>query len=108
MLALVRQIMEETDESRRREHFDDLRVQIENYQDGTYGTGLEVPEWLRMLDQEVRNFEFPEMVMHDPYGKELITPVIVNLREMRRQLKVWDDPVQPNKRKVSKRPRDKS
>ena len=108
MLALVRQIMEETDELRRREYFDDLRVQIENYQDGTYGTGLEVPEWLRMLDQEVRNFEFPEMVMHDPYGKELITPVTVNLREMRRQLKVWDDPVQPNKRNASKRPRDKS
>ncbi len=108
MVALVRQTMEETDETKRREFFDDLRVQIENYQDGTYGTGLEVPEWLRMLEQEVRNYEFPEHVLHDPYGKELITPVTVNLREMRRQLRMWDDPVQPSKRNTGKRPHDKS
>ncbi len=108
MTALVRQTMEERDPVHRRELFDDLRVQIENYQDGTYGTGLEIPEWLRLLDQEVRNFEFPEQAMHDPYGKELITPVIVNLREMRRQLRIWDDPVIPSKRNSGKRPRDKS
>ncbi|MCA8982130.1 MAG: hypothetical protein KDA76_00090 [Planctomycetaceae bacterium] len=108
MVALVRQTMAERDPERRRELFDDLRVQIENYQDGTYGTGLEVPEWLRLLDQEVRNFEFPELALHDPYGKELITPVTVNLREMRRQLRIWDDPVQPSKRNAGKRPRDKS
>lgn len=108
MTALVRQTMEERDPVHRRELFDDLRVQIENYQDGTYGTGLEIPEWLRLLDQEVRNFEFPEQAMHDPYGKELITPVTVNLREMRRQLRIWDDPVIPSKRNSGKRPRDKS
>ncbi|WP_013629729.1 hypothetical protein [Rubinisphaera brasiliensis] len=109
MVALVKQIMTESEETEeRRQMFDDLRVQIENYQDGTHGTGLEVPEWLQMLEQEVRQFEFPEQTMHDPYGKELITPVTVNLREMRRQLRVWDDPVLPTKRSANKRPRDKS
>jgi len=109
MVALVKQIMTESDDTEARRHmFDDLRVQIENYQDGTHGTGLEVPEWLQMLEQEVRQFEFPEQTMHDPYGKELITPVTVNLREMRRQLRIWDDPVVPSKRNANKRPRDKS
>ncbi|HBN76199.1 MAG TPA: hypothetical protein DD473_10350, partial [Planctomycetaceae bacterium] len=108
MLALVREIMEEKDETVRREYFDDLRVQIEQYQDGTSGTGLEVPEWLRVLDQELRNFEAPEHLSNDPYGEQIIIPVTINLREMRRQLKTWNDDFMPNPRKQSKRPRDKS
>ncbi len=104
MLALVRQIMEESDEVRRRELFDDLRVQIEIYQDGTFGTGLEVPEWLRMLDQEIRSFEMPDQLGNDPYGEQIIIPVTVNLREMKKQLRNWDDDFMPNARKQSRRP----
>ncbi len=108
MVALVKQTMQEEDALKKRELFDDLRVEIENYQDGTYGTGLEVPEWLRLLDQEVRNQESPDLSSGDPYSKQIIIPVAINLREMRRQLKTWDNAVIPNKRIQSKRPRDKS
>ncbi len=108
MVALVKQIMQEEDSLKKRELFDDLRVEIENYQDGTYGTGLEVPEWLRSLDQEVRNMESPDLSPGDPYSKQIIIPVTINLREMRRQLKTWDNAVIPTKRIPPKRPRDKS
>ncbi len=108
MVALVKQTMQEEDALKKRELFDDLRVEIENYQDGTYGTGLEVPEWLRLLDQEVRNQESPDLSSGDPYSKQIIIPVAINLREMRRQLKTWDNAVIPSKRIQSKRPRDKS
>ncbi|MCA8987050.1 MAG: hypothetical protein KDA78_05385, partial [Planctomycetaceae bacterium] len=108
MLALVRQVMEADDEQVRKNHFDDLRVLIEQYQAGTSGTGLEVPEWLRVLDQELRNYEAPEQITNDPYGEQLIIPVTINLREMRRQLRTWDEDLTPNARKQSKRPHDKS
>ena len=108
MIALVKQTMQEENIKQKRELFDDLRVEIENYQDGTYGTGLEVPEWLRLLDQEVRNLEAPDLQSGDPYSKQVIIPVAINLREMRRQLKTWDNAVLPSKRIQSKRPRDKS
>ncbi|MBL4885873.1 MAG: hypothetical protein JKY95_15250, partial [Planctomycetaceae bacterium] len=102
MVAIIKQTMQENDSEKKREFFDDLRVEIENYQDGTHGTGLEVPEWLRILDQEVRNHEAPDLHMNDPYGKQVITPVTINLREMRRQLKTWEKAILPSKRSDSK------
>lgn len=83
--------------------FETLREEIDDYLENTLGSGIDVPQWLQDLEKEVSK--------HDPssYGvrhrSELefnAAPVPLTLREMHRQLKIWQQPLttpRPRKKK---------
>jgi hypothetical protein len=81
--------------------FDLLQSEIENYLKTTSGSGLEVPAWLRQLEEELNTLQRSQDRGHaDGMEVELrLSPQGLTLRELRTQLRIWKQPLTPRKRK---------
>ena len=95
MLALVPRAMQDSRHQRPpSKSFEILREEIDRYLDCTFGSGIDIPEWMQQLQKQVEQIESD---LDDP--TDLLEPqinrpaVTIGLREMRRQLKTWAEPL---------------
>lgn len=92
MLALIRPAMEDAREGRQPSSaFTRLETEVELYLLDTSGSGLEVPAWLRSLEEEVDRVDQTD---DDEPRSETepdlqLPPAPLTLREMRQQLRTW-------------------
>ena len=100
MLALVPRAMQDARGRKQpSESFTALRAEIEEYLESTSGSAIDAPAWLRSLEQEIHRAEADSGELSDQAEPDIkLPPVTLSLREMRRQLKVWDQ------RKKKKKP----
>ncbi len=78
-----------------------LQELAEDYLKTTSGSGLDVPPWLRALEEELNRLQQEEDRWQSPeFESELrLPPCNINLRDMRQQLRQWKDPLSTRKRK---------
>ena len=78
-----------------------LQELSEEYLRTTSGSGLEVPPWLRALEEELNRLQHEEDRWQSAdFESELrLPPCPINLREMRQQLRQWKEPLSKRKRK---------
>lgn len=94
MLSLMPRAIEESrsnDEDP--EAFQELRREIESYLETMAGSAAEVPKWIRMMEEHAGRSEglWEELPMPEKNG---VVPVRhISLREMRRQLAIWNEPL---------------
>ena len=95
MLALVPRAMQDSKQQlSESEPFEFLRQEIEEYLDCTFGSGIDIPEWMRQLQKQVEQIDSESDDPTDLLEPQINRPaVIIGLREMRRQLKIWADPL---------------
>jgi hypothetical protein len=74
-----------------------LRKEIDSYLEDSWGSGVDVPGWLRTLEQEV------DEVMHPADGGRPgaeaaleFPPVALGIRDFRQQLRRWKEPLAPS------------
>ena len=85
--------------------FEDLEAEIDEYLDSTSGSGIDIPPWLRNLETELERVEVPKHVpQYNSEPKLTLPPVYLNLQELRRQLKVWNQPLGKPQPPGGKRP----
>jgi hypothetical protein len=90
-----------------------LRKEVDSYLEDSWGSGVDVPGWLRTLEQEV------DEVMHPADGGRPgaeaaleFPPVALGIRDFRQQLRRWKEPLapspargeEPRPRRTSRRP----
>jgi hypothetical protein len=78
-----------------------LQELAEDYLKTTSGSGLDVPPWLRALEEELNRLQNEDDRWQAPdFETELrLPPCSLNLREMRQQLRQWREPLTPRKKK---------
>lgn len=78
-----------------------LQELSEDYLKTTSGSGLDVPPWLRALEEELNRIQHEDDRWQSPdFESELrLPPCSINLRDMRQQLRQWKDPLSIRKRK---------
>ena len=67
--------------------FELLRSEIQDYLSGIFGSGIDVPGWLRSLEDEVNRVDSLPLDAILDEGGESLPPTTLDLRQMRRQLK---------------------
>jgi hypothetical protein len=74
---------------------------VEEYLKTTSGSGLEVPPWLRSLEDELNRVQQEDdRWQASDFEPELrLPPCPLSLREMKQQLRQWRDPLSSRKRK---------
>ena len=88
------------------ESFDMLRGEINEYLESTFGSGIDVPGWLRTLESELDRVDAP---VHGPYVPEepdlsISVPMSrMNLRQMRQQLRLMAEKPRGRSRSGSRR-----
>lgn len=71
-----------------------LEQELRGYTATPVGVGLDVPHWLRRLDQEVQRYRVEHTAIVDLTEKHFRIPrVVVTFEELRRQLADWDRPL---------------
>ncbi len=101
MLAMVPQAMREakTDQDLN-SAFLALRSEVDSYLKGTAGSAIEVPAWLEELEKEVDKHELTNVEIAPPSELSIkAPPVPISLAEIRRQLRVWNQPLGDEKRR---------
>lgn len=78
-----------------------LQKLVDDYLKSTSGSGLEVPPWLRQLEDELNRVQDAD---HSIGSLDLdadlsLPPSLLNLRETKQQLRQWRDPLTGRKRK---------
>lgn len=88
--ALVRPAIEEVRAGKAPEAFAQLEEETSQMADEPSGVGLEVPEWLEALEDEVDEVQSPAAEMDDPLGPDLAPPQVrLTQDEIQRQLERW-------------------
>lgn len=81
--------------------FSILQEEIERYLATTIGSGIDVPDWMRSLEDEIDRLD--EKVASDQYDIETeikLSPVSMSLADIKKQLKQWNQPlIQQRKKK---------
>ncbi|MCH9652880.1 MAG: hypothetical protein K0U86_05495 [Planctomycetes bacterium] len=80
--------------------FSILQEEIERYLDSTIGSGIDVPDWMRSLEDEIDRLD--EKVTSDHYDIETeikLSPVPMSLSDIKKQLKLWNQPLARNRKK---------
>lgn len=92
MMALVPLAMAEAREpSQGSESFHALRAEIDKYLQSTFGSGIDIPPWLRQLDDKVEQVDANLEDSSERFELDLKLPTVtISLREMNRQLSNWD------------------
>lgn len=106
MLALVPRAIEEVSAGETQSNsFDDLRVEIENYLETSAGSAVDIPLWLKTLEKELDQLESREhgAVWNSPQPVFDLTETTINLREMKRQLKLLSTPTRRKKKPPAKK-----
>jgi len=80
--------------------FSILQEEIERYLDSTIGSGIDVPDWMRSLEDEIDRLD--EKVTSDQYDIETeikLSPVPMSLTDIKKQLKLWNQPLTRHRKK---------
>lgn len=105
MVAILKLYLSEHDSEIKRERFEDLLDLIDEYLESSAGTGIDVPEWLQLLDDTVsRHHKTGHVMMHSDEFLKALPTMPITLREFRSQLKKWNEPLE-GKKSTSKKPR---
>ncbi|QDT99126.1 hypothetical protein [Gimesia aquarii] len=83
--------------------FSILREEIERYLASTIGSGIDVPDWMRNLEDEIDRLD--EKVTSEQYDIETeikLSPVPMSLDDIKKQLKLWNQPLARNRKKKKK------
>jgi hypothetical protein len=78
-----------------------LEDAVEDYLRSTSGSGLDVPPWLRTLEEELNRVQRLEdrSSIPDAEGELQLPECTLNLRDMRQQLRQWREPLSGRKKK---------
>jgi hypothetical protein len=81
--------------------FQALEDAVEEYLRSTSGSGLEVPPWLRTLEEELNRVQRLEdrSSIPDAEGELQLPECPLNLRDMRQQLRQWREPLLGRKKR---------
>jgi hypothetical protein len=103
IMALVPQAMHEARQNRPPQAFKLLRKEIDQYMRTTSGSGLDVPPWLRDLENEVESAQWTETSeLHASEFMVFVPEVPVPLDRLWDQFEVWETPVKkPGRKKKS-------
>ncbi len=80
--------------------FSILREEIERYLATTIGSGIDVPDWMRNLEDEIDRLD--EKVTSEQYDLETeikLSPVPMSLEDIKKQLKIWNQPLARHRKK---------
>ena len=92
MVALVPHAVEDAGKHRESDSFERLQSEINAYLESTSGSNVDIPPWLWHLEREVDRVVAPDDEPVEPGPVPLELPqTLINLTEMRRQLKAWDE-----------------
>jgi len=102
MLARIRPACEDAEAgSKPSLAFDALEIAVENYLKTTSGSGIEIPAWLRTLEEELnRVLELGETTPPDSEPQLHLPIPPLSLKEVRHQLKQWKQPLTERKGKA--------
>lgn len=102
LLALVPEAMNDARDRRQpSENFNKLLKLVQDYLDTTTGSGLEIPPWLRELEDEIAAFDHHGDPPEDKNDFRLTVPLVpIPLEELDRQFEIWETPLKkPRKKK---------
>jgi predicted urease superfamily metal-dependent hydrolase len=102
MLACIRSACEDAESGRRESPaFETLLESVEEYLKTTSGSGIDVPAWLRTLEEELnRIHESGEVSLPDAEPQLNLPIPALSLKELRQQLKQWKQPLSERKGKA--------
>jgi hypothetical protein len=105
MLALVAPAMHDARAGRlSSSSFVMLREEIDAYMQSSVGSGLDIPDWLRSLEQTVgKEDRHAGTATYQSEAEFRLPRVLLNRKEIREQLKSWDDPVGKKKPPASRK-----
>jgi hypothetical protein len=109
MLALVPQATEDAhNPDVHSDAFDDLRAEVEEYLKTSSGSAIDIPEWLKSFEKEldVLNPRDTASVWNSPQPVFDLPQSTINLREMKKQLRLISEPARRRSKKnvPSKKP----
>ena len=102
MLARIRPACEDAEKGREESpSFQALQVSVEEYLKTTSGSGIDIPAWLRTLEEELnRVHESGETAPPDAEPQLHLPIPALSLKELRQQLKQWKQPPSDRKGKA--------
>ena len=104
MLAHLPQVVADAQAQRAESpSFDGLRREIDAYLADSTGSGIELPAWMQNLEKEVLHLNLPSSANSPAEAEFNVTPRIVTLDEMTKQLDSWLQ-LTPRKRASKKKP----
>jgi hypothetical protein len=75
--------------------FELLREEVDSYLEDSWGSGIDVPDWLRSLEREVFNAAHPDEGGRPGMEADLeVLPVLISRDEFFRQCRNWRDPLE--------------
>ena len=78
----------------RKRAFSELQKELKPFVATPTGVGLDLPEWLRRMESEVRRVEASRSSLSTLADRFLGVPQVdVPLREVREQIDQWDEPI---------------
>ncbi len=103
LLALVPEAMKDARERRQPSaSFNKLLKLVQNYLDTSTGSGLEIPPWLRDLEDEIAAFDHHGDPPEDNNDFRLTVPLVpIPLEELDRQFEIWETPIKKPRKKKS-------
>lgn len=101
IVALVPAAMEDAKHGRPESAaFAALRATLEDYLEATASSSGELPRWVREIEQEIDTVENRHQeITLKPESADLLPQRRISLREVRRQLNLWDEPLARNRKK---------
>ncbi len=102
MLARIRPACEDAEKGREESpSFQALQISVEEYLKTTSGSGIDIPAWLRTLEEELnRVHESGETAPPDAEPQLHLPIPALSLKELRQQLKQWKQPPSDRKGKA--------
>lgn len=107
MLALVPRAVDEVPHGEEESvAFQDLRSEIEDYLTTSAGSAVDIPLWLKTLEKELDQIADREQgaVWNSPQPVFELSNTVINLRDMKRQLKLLSTPTRRKKNTTKKKP----
>jgi len=100
IMALVPQAIADARAGRPSKAFEMIQAEADAYLSTTTGSGLDVPQWLRSVEDEVLAAEGSlERQNHISEAEVYVPPTSISLDEFRRQLDVWTQALKKPRRK---------
>jgi len=106
MTSLIRLAVEEARSAvGERVVIEQLSAKVQSYLEGSWGSGVDIPAWIRALDRETN-----EVLMADEGGRPgaeadiVFPPTTITLREFRQQVSAWRDTLSGPTLRRSNRP----
>lgn len=101
IVALVSQAVADARAGKQSESvaFQVLREEVDEYLEGSWGSGIDVPDWLRSLEREVYAAVHPEEGGRPGMEADLdVQPVRISREEFQRQSRLWRENLTPKGR----------